>query len=64
VCGVNRVRGVVGVWTKAVMPLSSERSTLRHLVDSLGDRLDVGVDSTIADEIVAVNILDRLANIH
>mgnify|MGYP007051720964 CR=1 FL=1 len=46
-----------------MVPLSGECGTLRNLVDCLRDGLGVRVDAAIANNVVAVNVLDRLSEI-
>jgi len=46
--------------TETVAELRTDGSTLGDLVDGLGHGLNVGVDSAIADDVVAVHILDGL----
>jgi len=59
------VRGVDDLTlTEAVAELSANGSTLGDLVDGLGYRLNVGVDPAIADDVVAVHVLDGLEGKH
>jgi len=57
---VNRVRGVGRIRSEAMVPFSSESGTLGNLVDGGGHGLDIGVYTTIAYDVVAVHVLNRL----
>lgn len=54
--GINGVRGTTGRAVKGVVPFCGDLSASRDWDDGLGHGCAVGVDTTIADDIVGVDV--------
>lgn len=58
--GVDGIRRLASRAVQVVVPFSGNFSTTWNLDDSLGDGLAIWIDATVANNVLGVDVLDRL----